>query len=54
MYKDNQGAIFLANNRQVGMRPKHINIRQHFMRDMVEEKDMDIKNIRSEETLQVL
>ena len=35
-YKDNQGTIFLENNRQVGMRIKHINIPHHYMRDMVE------------------
>ena len=48
VYEDNQGDIFLANNRQVGMRTKHINICHHFMRDATEEKDMDIKYIRSE------
>ena len=31
------------------MRTKHIYIRHHFLRDMVEEKDMDIKYIRIEE-----
>ena len=49
MYKDNQGVIYLANNRQVGMRTKHIDICHHFLREMVEDKDMDIKYIRSEE-----
>ena len=49
MYEDNQGAIFLANNRQVGMRTKHIDICHHFLRDMVEDKYIDIKYIRSEE-----
>ena len=48
MYKDNQGAIFLVNNRQVGMHTKHIDIHHHFMIDMVKGKDMDIKYIRSE------
>ena len=46
--EDNQGAIFLANNSQVGMRTKHIDIRHYFLRDMVEYKDMEIKYIRSE------
>ena len=46
--KDNQGVIFLSKNKQVGMRTKHINICHHFMRDATEEKDMDIKYIRSE------
>ena len=34
---------------QGSMRTKHIDIHHHFMRDMVEDKDMDIKYIRSEE-----
>ena len=45
VYEDNQGAIFLANNRQVGMRTKHINICHHFMGGVVEDKDMDINYI---------
>ena len=36
MQEDNQGAIFLAKNRQVGMSTKHTNIRHHFMREIVE------------------
>ena len=49
IYEDNQGAIFLAKNRQVGILTKHINIRHHFLRDMAEEKYIDIQYIRSEE-----
>ena len=49
VYEDNQGAIFLANNRQVGMRTKHIDICHHFMRYMAEDKEIDIKYIMSEE-----
>ena len=48
-YEDNQGAMFLANNRQVRIHTKHIDIRHHFLRGMVEEKDIDIQCIRSEE-----
>ena len=47
-YEDNQGAIFLAKNRQVGISTKHIDIRHHFLRDMVEDKDIDIQYIWSE------
>ena len=43
IYEDNQGAIFLAKNRQVGIRTKHIDILHHFMRDMVEEKGIVIQ-----------
>ena len=48
MYEDNQGAISLENNRQVGMRTNHIIICRHFMRDIVEDKDINIKYIRRE------
>ena len=37
IYEDNQGAIFIANNRQVGIPTKHIDIRHHFMQETVEE-----------------
>ena len=47
IYEDNQGMIFIAKNRQVGIRKKHIDIRHHFLRDMVEEKDIYIQYIRS-------
>ena len=46
-YKDNQGAIFLENNRQVCMRNKNINKRHRFLRYMVEEIYIYIKCIRS-------
>ena len=49
VYKYLQVLIFLANNRQVSMCTKHIDIRHHFMRDMVEDKDMDINYIRSKQ-----
>ena len=49
IYEDNQGAIFLAKNRQVGIRTKHIDICHHFLRNMAEENDFYIQNIWSEE-----
>ena len=49
VYEDNQRAIFLANNSQVCLCTKHIDICHYFMRDVVEGKDIDIKYIRSEE-----
>ena len=36
IYEDNQGAIFLAKNRQVSICTIHIYIHNRFMRDMVE------------------
>ena len=49
IYKDNQGAIILAKIRQFNIRNNHIYIRYHFLRDMAEDKDNDIKYTRSEE-----
>ena len=48
VFEDNQGAIFLAKNRQVGICTKHINLCHHFMWDMVKEKYIDIQYICSE------
>ena len=37
IYEDNEGAIFLAKNQQVGQRTKHIDVRHHFIRDKLSE-----------------
>ena len=48
--EDNQGGeIFLSKNRQVGIHTKHMDICHHFLRDMVEDKDIDIQYIWSED-----
>ena len=49
IYEDNQGAIILTKNRQVGICTKHIDICHHFLRYMLEEKGIDIQYIWSEE-----
>ena len=41
--------IFLAKSRQAGMHTNNIDVLHHFMRNMVKEKDIDFKYIRSEE-----
>ena len=51
IYEDNQGAIFLAKKIQVGIRTKIINIHHIFLRYMVEDKDIDIQYIWSEDNL---
>ena len=48
-HKDNSGAIFLVNNSQVGICIKHINIHHQCLWIVIEEKDMNMKYIRSEE-----
>jgi hypothetical protein len=45
MYEDNLGTIFLVKNQQVSSRTKH---RHHFMRDLQEQKDLDVRFKRSE------
>ena len=48
-YKENQGVFLLANNSQVGLRTKNIDIRHHFLMGMVEDKYIYIQYIGSEE-----
>ena len=48
-HEDNQGDIFLENNRQFCMRTKHTDIRHYSVRGAVKEKDTDINYIRSKE-----
>ena len=49
IYEENQGAIFLVKNNRVGICTKHIDIHNNFLQDMVEDKDVDIHYICSEE-----
>ena len=49
IYDDNQGAFFLAKNSQVDMRTNHIDIICHFLREVVQDKDIDINYICSKE-----
>jgi hypothetical protein len=41
------GAIYLVKNMQVSARPKHIDIRQHFMRELQARGDISIRFKRS-------
>ena len=49
IFEDNEGAIFLAKNQQVGMRTKHIDVKYHFIRDLVADNFLDIRYVRSED-----
>ncbi|CAM9438252.1 unnamed protein product [Chrysoparadoxa australica] len=49
IYEDNTGAISLAENWSSGTRTKHVDVRYHHVREMVESKMVKIKYIRSEE-----
>ena len=48
LFEDNQGAIFLANNDTTGQWTKHIDIRYHFIRDLVNKNKLELKYMRSE------
>jgi hypothetical protein len=46
---DNVGAIYLANNAVSGPRMKHVDIRYHFVRDLIEDGVVEVTFVRSEE-----
>jgi len=47
--EDNTGAIFLSKNEQIGPKAKHIDTRYRFVNDMVLEKNLQVKYIKSED-----
>jgi hypothetical protein len=46
---DNVGAIYLANNHTTGQHTKHIDIRQHFVREYIEDGILKVVSVKSEE-----
>ena len=44
---DNVGAIWLANNSSVSERTKHVDLRAHFVRDMIKDKVIGINFVKS-------
>jgi hypothetical protein len=51
VYVDNIGAIFLAGNRNSSDRSKHIDMKYHFVRDLIDEGLIDVKFVCSPENL---
>ena len=51
VFEDNQGCIALAKNPVAHDRTKHIDIRYHFIRDLIESGDIDVKYKMTEEML---
>ena len=49
IFEDNEGAIFLAKNSQVGMCTKHIDVKYHIIRDLINNKYLDIMYVKSED-----
>ena len=46
---DNVGAIWLANNSNVSERTKHVDLRAHFVRDMIKDQVIEINFVKSAE-----
>ena len=46
---DNVGAIWLANNSSVSERAKHVDLRAHFVRDMIKDQVIEINFVKSAE-----
>jgi hypothetical protein len=46
---DNVGAIYLANNHTTSQRTKHIDIRQHFVREYIEDGILKVVFVKSED-----
>lgn len=49
IYGDNQGSIFIASNPVQERRSKHIDIRYHYVRDLVEDKEVEISFVDGNE-----
>ena len=51
IFEDNEGAIFLAKNQQVGQRTKHIDVRHHYIRDLLSEGKVVLGKIPTDENI---
>ena len=51
IYEDNTGAIYLAKNQQVGARTKHVDIKRHYTRELIENKKLIVKFTRTDDNL---
>jgi Reverse transcriptase (RNA-dependent DNA polymerase) len=49
LHADNIGAIFLAGNSSTGKRTKHIDVRYHFIRELINKGDIVVKFIKTTE-----
>jgi len=46
---DNEGGIFIASNPVQEQRTKHIDVRFHYMRDLIEQKQIDVVWVPTDE-----
>ena len=49
LWVDNAGAIYLANNHTTGQRTKHIDIRAHYVRELINNGYLKVVFIKSED-----
>lgn len=49
LYSDNQSAIHLSKNPSFHARSKHIDVRYHWIRDVLESKQLDLEKIHTDE-----
>ena len=54
MYEDNEGAIQIAKHPISNSNSKHIDVRHHFLRELVERKEIEIIHIASQYQLCLL
>jgi hypothetical protein len=47
--EDNTGAIFTAKNQQIGARTKHIDVKHHHVKDMLQAGELELLFVKSEE-----
>ena len=48
MYEDNEGAIKIAKHPISNSNSKHIHVRLHFLRELVEQKEVEIIHVASQ------
>ena len=48
VFEDNQGAVQLAQNPITNLNSKHIDVRHHFLRELVRQRDIKVVQVPSE------
>ena len=48
IYGDNEASMFFAKNKQVSNRTNHVDVREHFIRECVDEGSTELRKVKSE------
>lgn len=51
LYEDNQAAIFISKHQQLSQRTKHIDIKHRFINEMIQNKEVDVEYIKTEDNV---